>query len=711
VSSSRFHNGTKPLRRLAIALAITVTGLAVQSAHSPTTLASPSLHVCAAASCAYHHIQDAIDHASGNTIIYVDPGTYSEKLSVPGGGTATYITLWANTSATVDGGSACPAALNGPVLTVDDVTVVLHNINLTHGSGSDGGGIAMGGATVSLQGTSSVYNNCATDTGGGIFNESGTLTLHNSSSVHDNQATFAGGGIANVDGSTATLEDTSSVYNNSTADAPIPFIKSTFKIKPAQFPFSLGGGIANDGSVLALEDSSTVHDNGAVLGGGILNGIEESAFSTLIVQDRASVHHNLAFVGGGIANNGFSALIEITQTTGGMTVQGAATVHDNLAVLGGGIANGGNATLKNTSSVYLNHAFDEGGGVFNGSFQTFIPFQAIKSNVIGPAQQISGSPQLIVRDFSTVHDNAADSDGGGIYDTNGGITSSAIKPAAPPRLPPFGVILEGSGSVYHNIADDGGGIYNESSFYALLDDSTIHDNTAIFDGGGIYSDFGESGMFDRSSIYHNSALSGGGVYQYDSFLIMTGHSSIHDNSATGLTSPGFCCGGGVANVGGVIGSQLELYDYAAIYRNTAYDGAGVDNIAGSSLILNGLSSIDHNAASHNGGGINTSSGSVTLFDTSSLSYNTAGVDGGGVDSFSSGVSMNNGSSMHHNTAGNNGGGVNATSVSGIILNNTSTIRQNKAGADGGGVFDDLSGNTIAPWGPGAVTLNTPDDIS
>jgi predicted outer membrane repeat protein len=580
-----------------------------------------------------------------------------------------------------------------------------------------------------------VYGNTATDSGGGIFNEGGTLTLHNSSSVHDNMGGFAAGGILNLFGGSATLEDTSSVYNNSTAELSVAAIRAAIKIKPKiLLSGSVGGGITNDdGATLMLEDSSTVHDNGASVGGGIANGFDSD--STLIVQDKASVYNNVGAAGGGIANFSLFETGKSGVTLDGMTILGAATIHHNLGDFGGGIYNNGDMLMRNTSSDYSNHAFDQGGGIYNTG-AAVLAVSGIKSKIIRPRQSIclnnlgvcTGS--VILRDFSTVHDNVADFDGGGIYnlDTTSFRFSVKAGPVFKALVAPTGVFLEGGSSVYNNSSgvpgpnSGGGGVSNVDATFGMFDDSSVHDNSAIFDGGGVFGDFSNLFMEDRSTIYRNTALGGGGIYDVDSNVVLDSHATVHDNTATGTaTVAGLCCGGGIANVGDVFFSSLFVDNYAAIYHNSAYDGAGIYNTGGSTVELNNLTSVDHNIASDVGGGVYTSGtcasqsatvGCVTMNDTSSISYNSAGLDGGGVSTTNSSVAMNNGSSIHHNTAAHNGGGINATNISTVTLNDASTIKINKAGTDGGGIFDDGSGNTITTWSPTlAVTANTPDNIS
>jgi hypothetical protein len=194
---------------MTIALALAVGGLMIQSGHIPSTRAAPSEHVCAGPSPCFHHIQDAIDAATTNTIIMIDPGTYLENLSVPGLGSATTLTLWANPSATVDGDHL------GTVLTVaSGVTVTLRYLNLIHGRTSQGSGIYNQGTLTLLN--SAVHDNGGniSNEGGGIFNDGGSLTLQGTTSVHDNFTRADSAGIGNFGGA-VLLEDASSIDHNS----------------------------------------------------------------------------------------------------------------------------------------------------------------------------------------------------------------------------------------------------------------------------------------------------------------------------------------------------------------------------------------------------------------------------------------------------------------------------------------------------------------
>jgi hypothetical protein len=597
--NARDHGQT--IRRAGIALAVVVMGLAAQSARSPLTFAAPSENVCP--SCAYTTIQSAIDAATGNTTIYIAAGTYRENLHVPGTHNATFITLWATSSATVDGGTA-PATLGTPVLTIAaGYTVVLRNLNITNGSATDGAGITNSG-TLSLLGTSSVYGNSAGHDGGGIYNFGGSVTLHNASSVHDNGAVTEGAGITNDLGGSVLLEDTSSVYDNPFAPPPIGPAATRIVSNRAAVLVYTGGGIGNIEGTVTLEDSSSVHHNTAQSAGGIENGscgiVEVCPLATLTIQDHASVHHNVAALGGGVG------------TLDSMLMLGMASVHDNFAVFAGGIFNLDALTLKNTSSVYGNIGL-LGGGIGNGIelLQLFqecspgcLPFSSrltprailgdhslfgrlLSSNQIPKPNSI-----VTLRDFSTVHDNLSEAGAGILNAVDGCATggSSVRSAASPLPLLPCGVFMQNGSSVYHNSASET--ILGAPVPGALLLGAA---------GGGVANDA-------------------------SSFLVMTDDSSIHDNTVTLNTQPG-----SVPNAGGGIGNMQTytfMFDRSSVYRNSAPDGAGIGNFSGS-VIMTGHSAVHHNTASDLGGGMYTSDGTLTMTDYSSIDHNVAG-DGGGI---------------------------------------------------------------------------------
>jgi predicted outer membrane repeat protein len=285
--------------------------------------------------------------------------------------------------------------------------------------------------------------------------------------------------------------------------------------------------------------------------------------------------------------------------------------------------------MRGVSSVYLNSAIF-GGGIYN-------TFATVAAGSIRQ-QQPSGTSTVTMRDFTTVHDNSAIVEGGGIY-TNAAVLGFQLSTRAIRQkvLPTAQVIVQDGSSVYHNnVRNLGGGVYSDGDAVLISNTGSVHDNTASNWGGGIYNSRGIVQLIDHGSVYRNSALSGGGVYNDDGGVGIYDNTSIHDNTATGTAVSPVSGGGGVYNLSDTPGEgDLFTVNYSSIYHNMALDGAGVYNdgdTTGQSYVeLDNFSTVTRNVASRNGAGIfNTPTGAVTANDETSVDHNVAGSQGGGL---------------------------------------------------------------------------------
>jgi hypothetical protein len=326
-----------------------------------------------------------------------------------------------------DGGGI--AALLGQVT----VTASSVSTNQARGNGlansGVGGGIESSGATLTIQGGSTIAGNIANYLGGGIDNSSlsgvnGRVTVDSSviGGTDGNTAGLSGGGIANhSSGNILTVRNGSQIIGNianGTAAA-------------AQG----GGGIYNAGGGQVTLTGSTVTTNSTTsgVGGGIYN--TDTGSQTTITN--CTISNNKSHDGGGIRN--FSATTQVTDSTiSGNTVSGLLDGFNN----GGGISNGGTVTVTRTT-VTGNTAGDSAGGIGVGH---------------------SGS--LTLQD-STVSNNSA-GNGGGIQNFNESSTVTMTSTTV-------------SGN--HATSGNGGGIRNLATLNAT--GSTISGNTATGTGGGI----------------------------------------------------------------------------------------------------------------------------------------------------------------------------------------------------------------------------------
>lgn len=159
-----------------------------------------------------------------------------------------------------------------------------------------------------------------------------------------------------------------------------------------------------------------------------------------------------------------------------VTLNTVVITHGTGGGCGGGICTLGTVILNN-STISGNTATRDGGGVFNWG----------------------GSVTL---NDSIISNNVSDGEGGGLTSIQGGVST-----------------LNGSSSISDNLAfRDGGGVYSPGDAITLNDASSISDNTAVLgDGGGVWLGEGlESGatltMHAGSTIHDNIAVLGGGIY-------------------------------------------------------------------------------------------------------------------------------------------------------------------------------------------------------
>jgi predicted outer membrane repeat protein len=118
-------------------------------------------------------------------------------------------------------------------------------------------------------------------------------------------------------------------------------------------------------------------------------------------------------------------------------------------------------------------------------------------------------------DNAMVSNNAADSEGGGVY-IDGGHTNSSFT-------------MSGSAVVFGNTASKDGGGVNAKGSFTMSDSATVSNNAADSEGGGVYVS-GSFTMSGSAAVSGNTADQGGGVYVGNSF-IMSGSVTVSGNVA------------------------------------------------------------------------------------------------------------------------------------------------------------------------------------
>jgi predicted outer membrane repeat protein len=378
--------------------------------------------------------------------------------------------------------------------------------------------------------------------GGGIYSE-GTLFLIDTDIV-SNTSDHSGGGLC-VNAGVATLTGGQVISNAAAIN---------------------GGGIRSHGTLL-LAGADVVSNTAGTpstsgFGGGVYVLGPGGAFTQ---TDDSTVGYNTADNGGGVY---------VFQ--GSATLSGGQIVS-NTALTGGGVyvyKPSGAFTQTGASTVTLNHAYYDGGGMYVNQ---------------GSATVKGGS----------IIDNSAGDDGGAVYVDSGDVTL-------------------GGGQIAHNTADDlGGGVFvdRDDAVFTQTGGAAIACNEAQ-GGGGVYVYRGSAILSGQilSNTAKNGSSGGGGILNGNGSATLSG-ARVVSNTALGR-------GGGIYSV-----STLTLTNTTVRHNRAATGEGGGIFVAGGASLSGG--EVSNNSAGDDGGGVDIESGSVTLNGTRVLS-NTAESDGGGV---------------------------------------------------------------------------------
>ena len=280
---------------------------------------------------------------------------------------------------TISGGSA----LNGGGLYNDGGTTTLTNCNFSGNSASgNGGGLYNESGTTNL--TTCVLSGNSAGSGGGLANSGGLMTLTDCT-VRGNTAGNDGGGLFNIDG-TITLTDCAISGNAATNGGGLYEYGGTTTLTSSttvsgNSASNDGGGLYDAGGTMMLINS-TVSGNAAALGGGLWNGYDSAATTTLTLTS-CSVSGNNARLGGGLSSSdyGTTTLTNCTvsgnSATGdggglfstyyGMTTLTNCTVSGNTASSGGGI-DSENGTVSIGNTIVAENTAETGGPDALGAF-------------------------------------------------------------------------------------------------------------------------------------------------------------------------------------------------------------------------------------------------------------------------------------------------------------------------------------------------------
>lgn len=284
-----------------------------------------------------------------------------------------------------------------------------------------------------------------------------------------------------------------------------------------------GGAIRNAGS-LTLNDSVVIENEAGDNGAGIYNdtaGATLTLVGTEVLSNTAGVGIGSAFGGGGIYNGSAAALV-IQESTisfnythddgGGLFNQGVVTISDSLfeanesrAGPGGGTGGGAihntepNAEVTITNTIFRGHKAGAGGAIYNDEdSEVTLEDSLLEGNWVvstGRGGAIYNEGDFWLR-HSNVHDNEA-KQGGAIY--NGNATSQ--------------MWIEAQSNIYENEAtdSDGGGIYVSNGTVWLSSSSVMSNTTAEYGGGVTVGSNGTVILANTTLGGNNAGLEGGGL--------------------------------------------------------------------------------------------------------------------------------------------------------------------------------------------------------
>ncbi len=390
--------------------------------------------------------------------------------------------------------------------TISNLSMIENNL-----AAREGGGLWNNLGTMTLTMTSVdnniAYGDAADDGGGGIFNNGGTLTINSSSQVLNNQAigiSGSGGGIFSTDG-VVTVNDSWVAYNTSNrAGGGIEAIDGIVNLSNVTLDFNTTGSAPGNGGglhITGMADTNisggTVTENTATReGGGLWNG------SGVMTLDAVTIDSNIAQGdaaddgGAGVFNNG-----------GTLNITNGSLISNNISsgtsASGGGLlSTAGNVTVSD-SSFETNAANRAGGAIeiidgtltFTNSIMSGNDVNGIAGTAApgnGGGLHVTGMSGAVTISTSTISNNAAANEGGGLWNQNGTTMSVSMS------------------TIDNNTADEGGGIYNNTGSITSVMTTTISGNSATVSGGGL-SNNGASLDLNAVTVVMNTAALGGGI--------------------------------------------------------------------------------------------------------------------------------------------------------------------------------------------------------
>ena len=472
-----------------------------------------------------------------------------------------------------------------------------------------------------------VYYNYA-QTGGGIFNSNTGTVYIASGKVSKNlafSATEGGGGICNYDtGAKLYVTDGTIDYNKAYTGAGVYIHSSTFDLNGGTIDHNTAtydaGGVGMNGTSgsFTFESGKITNNTATNDAGGV--GLQSGTFT---MNDGEISGNSATHSSGGVGVSG-----------GSFTLNGGTIKSNETSENSGGVGIGSGVIFEMTGgSIEGNTALGKGGGVGNsGTFKmsggTIYSNTAVQGGGISTSgiTLIYGDAQIGAEDKANTATSDVDTDtaiGGAILVQNSGKLGLGYSDYSSSTF----TVAEWTGSISYNTArDGGGGVFNRGLM--AMKYGTIDHNTAPM-GAGVYTTNTTGFTLNGGTISNNeastSAGGGGGVCAAGTFVMANG--TISGNIGK--------FGGGIWNYRGattitngtITANKAELGAGLCVYTDDYTASAVTSSMSGGSITAN-IGTIYTGTASF-GGGVYIGEHCKFTMSGGTNSANTA-VYGGGV---------------------------------------------------------------------------------
>ncbi len=410
--------------------------------------------------------------------------------------------------------------------------------------------------------------------GGAVYSLDGILTIYNSNflnnfSARDGGAIYAEKTIYNTDGGLIVVNNSAFSENQANEDGGAIYLKgevegvflaaSEFTLNEASF---LGGGLYSEDS-----DVNTSHthfyNNQAEYGGAVYTRRSAAGEISRLALDTSFFTYNTAdFNGGAIFSensdlelDGSIILQNQALKCGGLQLGGYPGLHVQSGDLETATRIPSSSEIIN-SSVSLNEAQ---GGYGGGACHLMGELSILNSGFNQNLSSFYGGglismDQLDVTN-STFQGNEARLGGGLAI----GFPWDGINFVSPTYLDAT-FRITGSTISDNEAVSQGGGIWTHHGGSLFISKSTIGDNQSGDAGGGIYQAEGNL-YIDNSTIAENTAHRGGGIFNHDGISTDPVLSLIHTTAAFNTathTGTGPRSGGGGLNIKGIVYAREAL---------------------------------------------------------------------------------------------------------------------------------------------------------